>query len=94
MGAVLVPRLRVVLRIVSTTPYPLSSWGFCHAHGLGTLMKSTSWERITGNLFEIEVQYGKTSVMLGRLAREGEFLGVCDIFGEQALNKNVRQGLS
>lgn len=43
-------------------------------------------EGIAGNLFEIGVHHGKTALFLARMLRDGESLGVCDVFGEQALN--------
>lgn len=41
---------------------------------------------ITGNLFEIGVHHGKTALMLARMLRGDERLGVCDVFGRQDLN--------
>lgn len=41
---------------------------------------------IMGNLFEIGVHHGKSALVLGAMARPNEQLGVCDIFGAQALN--------
>src|SRR5687767_10517483 len=40
---------------------------------------------IVGNLFEIGVHHGKSAMVLGAMARASERLGVCDIFGNQAL---------
>lgn len=42
--------------------------------------------RIAGNLFEIGVHHGKTALLLARMLRPGERLGVCDVFGEQERN--------
>lgn len=41
---------------------------------------------IAGNLFEIGVHHGKTALLLARMLRTGERLGVCDVFGRQELN--------
>jgi len=41
---------------------------------------------IAGNLFEIGVHHGKSAVLMARMTRDSESLGVCDVFGEQALN--------
>lgn len=41
---------------------------------------------IAGNLFEIGVHHGKSAVLLARMLRPGERLGVCDVFGQQDLN--------
>jgi hypothetical protein len=41
---------------------------------------------VTGGLFEIGVHHGKSAVLLCAMARVGESVGVCDLFGSQALN--------
>jgi hypothetical protein len=41
---------------------------------------------IAGDLFEIGVHHGKTAILLARMARQGESLGVCDVFERQDLN--------
>ena len=41
---------------------------------------------IEGNLFEIGVHHGKSALVLGAMAQPSDRLGVCDIFGAQALN--------
>jgi hypothetical protein len=41
---------------------------------------------IAGNLFEIGVHHGKSALVLGAMAQPADCLGVCDIFGSQALN--------
>ena len=43
-------------------------------------------EGITGDLFEIGVHHGKTSIALARMAAPGESVGVCDVFEQQELN--------
>jgi hypothetical protein len=45
-------------------------------------------EGIGGNLFEIGVHHGKTAIFLARMQREGEALGVCDVFDQQELNRD------
>jgi len=45
-------------------------------------------EGIAGNLFEIGVHHGKTAIFLARMLREGEMLGVCDVFEQQELNRD------
>jgi hypothetical protein len=41
---------------------------------------------VRGDLFEIGVHHGKSAVLLGRMLRGDETLGVCDLFGEQSAN--------
>jgi hypothetical protein len=41
---------------------------------------------VQGDLFEIGVHHGRSAVLLSQLARPGERLGVCDLFGEQGQN--------
>ncbi|HET8772608.1 MAG TPA: class I SAM-dependent methyltransferase, partial [Thermoanaerobaculia bacterium] len=45
-------------------------------------------EGIAGNLFEIGVHHGKTALFLARCRRDGEALGVCDVFEQQELNRD------
>ena len=45
-------------------------------------------EGIRGNLFEIGVHHGKTAIFLARMRRDGELLGVCDVFEQQDLNRD------
>ena len=45
-------------------------------------------EGIRGNLFEIGVHHGKTAMFLARCRRDGEVLGVCDVFEQQELNRD------
>lgn len=43
--------------------------------------------KVAGNLFEIGVHHGKSAILLGLMSNsETEFLGVCDIFGDQVSN--------
>jgi hypothetical protein len=46
-------------------------------------------EGIKGNLFEIGVHHGKSTVLLTRMAQAGESIGACDIFENQDLNKDA-----
>jgi hypothetical protein len=41
---------------------------------------------ICGNLFEIGVHHGKTTILLAHLASSHELVGVCDVFDRQELN--------
>ena len=43
-------------------------------------------EKISGNLFEIGVHHGKTSIFLARMAGVDETVGVCDVFSQQQEN--------
>jgi SAM-dependent methyltransferase len=45
-------------------------------------------ESIAGDLFEIGVHHGKTSLFLARMRRKGESVGVCDVFDQQELNRD------
>lgn len=45
-------------------------------------------EGIAGHLFEIGVHHGKTALFLARAARDGELLGICDVFEQQNLNRD------
>ncbi len=62
--------------------FPIDAWLF------GAIDEIQRVEGIVGNLFEIGVHHGKTSLLLGRFARNDEFLGVCDVFEDQVLNKD------
>lgn len=46
-------------------------------------------EGVSGNLFEIGVHHGKATVLLSRMKRADERLGVCDIFENQGLNRDA-----
>jgi Methyltransferase domain len=41
---------------------------------------------VTGDLFEIGAHHGKSAVVLCAMAQPSESVGVCDLFGQQALN--------
>jgi hypothetical protein len=46
-------------------------------------------EGVRGNLFEIGVHHGKSTVLLARSMQKREVLGVCDIFENQGLNRDA-----
>lgn len=61
--------------------------GWFEAAGLFGLIDDVQHrEGVAGDLFEIGVHHGKSAVVLGNMARTGEALGVCDIFGSQSGN--------
>jgi hypothetical protein len=52
----------------------------------GLLDEAQKSADIHGDLFEIGAHHGKSAVLLGRMARDDESVGVCDIFGRQEAN--------
>jgi hypothetical protein len=61
--------------------------GWFEAAGLFALLDEIQRETgTTGDLFEIGAHHGKSAVVLGRMARSGETVGVCDIFSGQGEN--------
>lgn len=67
----------------------VEGWFFpVDAYLFGFLDEVQKREAITGTLFEIGVHHGKTALFLARAAREGEVLGVCDVFEQQELNRD------
>ena len=60
--------------------FPVDAYAFAM---IDEIQKS---EKIGGNLFEIGVHHGKTAIMLARMARVDETVGVCDVFGNQLDN--------
>jgi hypothetical protein len=65
----------------------VEGWFFpVDAHLFGIVDELQKRQGVRGNLFEIGVHHGKTALFLARMAAEGELLGVCDVFGDQALN--------
>jgi hypothetical protein len=46
-------------------------------------------EGIEGDVFEIGVHHGKSAILLARSLREGERIGVCDIFEDQGQNRDA-----
>ena len=65
----------------------IEGWFFpVDAYLFGFIDEIQRREAIGGNLFEIGVHHGKTAVFLARMRRNGEVLGVCDVFDQQELN--------
>lgn len=65
----------------------IEGWFFpIDASLFGTLDEVQRREAIAGNLFEIGVHHGKSAILLARMLRDDEHLGVCDVFGQQELN--------
>ena len=59
-----------------------------HAYLFAAIDEIQQREGIRGNLFEIGVHHGKTAIFLARMRRDGELLGVCDVFEQQELNRD------
>ncbi|MDP3737336.1 MAG: class I SAM-dependent methyltransferase [Hyphomonadaceae bacterium] len=55
----------------------------------GAVDEIQKMEGVEGNLFEIGVHHGKSTVLLARTLHGQERLGVCDIFEEQGLNRDA-----
>jgi hypothetical protein len=55
----------------------------------GAIDEIQKMEGVKGNLFEIGVHHGKSTVLLAKFRQADESLGVCDIFEEQGLNKDA-----
>ena len=55
----------------------------------GAVDEIQKMEGVAGNLFEIGVHHGKSTVLLARSLRGEERLGVCDIFEDQGLNRDA-----
>lgn len=65
----------------------VEGWFFpIDAYLFGFIDEVQGREGVGGNLFEIGVHHGKTAIFLARMRREGESVGVCDVFDEQELN--------
>jgi SAM-dependent methyltransferase len=65
----------------------IEGWFFpVDAYLFGYIDEVQRRESIAGNLYEIGVHHGKTAAFLARMRRDGELLGVCDVFDQQALN--------
>jgi hypothetical protein len=68
----------------------IHGWFSADAAALFGLIDQAQKEHaITGDLFEIGAHHGKSTVMLGHMAAGPETVGVCDIFGSQALNAST-----
>jgi SAM-dependent methyltransferase len=67
----------------------VEGWFFpVDAYLFGLIDEIQRGEGIAGHLFEIGVHHGKTALFLARMAREGERVGVCDVFEQQELNRD------
>ena len=67
----------------------VQGWFFpVDAYLFGLIDEIQRREDLRGHLFEIGVHHGKTAIFLARMARAGELLGVCDVFGQQELNRD------
>ena len=67
----------------------VEGWFFpVDAYLFGFIDEVQRTEGIRGNLFEIGVHHGKTAMFLARCRRDGEVLGVCDVFEQQELNRD------
>src|SRR5882672_6058091 len=55
----------------------------------GVVDEIQKMEGVRGNLFEIGVHHGKSTVLLARSVQPQEVLGVCDIFEDQGLNRDA-----
>jgi SAM-dependent methyltransferase len=80
MNAEAVQRYLAETRAIEGWFFPIDALLF------GALDEMQARESIGGNLFEIGVHHGKSAILLARMCRGGEVLGVCDVFGAQELN--------
>lgn len=65
----------------------VEGWFFpIDAHLFAALDEVQKQNGVAGNLFEIGVHHGKTALLLARMRRGEERLGVCDVFDRQDLN--------
>jgi Methyltransferase domain len=83
-----VPRMtpREVRRLLKESRQ-IHGWFLPAAAGLfGLIDQVQQTTGVCGDLFEIGVHHGKSTVFLGRMARKDEAVGVCDIFGGQQAN--------
>jgi hypothetical protein len=47
---------------------------------------------VVGDLFEIGVHHGRSALLLSHMARTGEWVRVCDLFGAQSDNVSSSGG--
>jgi hypothetical protein len=65
----------------------VEGWFTSDAAGLFGLIDELQKEAdVCGDLFEIGAHHGKSAVLLGAMARSGDTVGVCDVFGRQDAN--------
>ena len=75
------------VRTITRRTRRVEGWFSAEAAGLfGLLDEAQRAAGVEGHLFEIGVHHGRSAVLLSQLARPGERLGVCDLFGEQTQN--------
>ncbi|HWD75957.1 MAG TPA: class I SAM-dependent methyltransferase, partial [Solirubrobacteraceae bacterium] len=75
------------VRAVTRRTRGIQGWFSSEAAGLfGLLDEAQRSAGVQGDLFEIGVHHGRSAVLLSHLARPGERLGVCDLFGAQEQN--------
>lgn len=78
------------VRAVTRRTRGIEGWFSADAAALfGLLDEAQRTAGVQGDLFEIGVHHGRSAVLLSQLARPGERLGVCDLFGEQDQNMSV-----
>ncbi len=75
------------VRTITRRTRRVEGWFSAEAAALfGLLDEAQRAAGVEGHLFEIGVHHGRSAVLLSQLARPGERLGVCDLFGEQTQN--------
>ena len=75
------------VRAVSRRTRRIEGWFSPDAASLfGLLDEAQRTAGVEGGLFEIGAHHGRSAVLLSQLARPGERLGVCDLFGQQSDN--------
>jgi hypothetical protein len=75
------------VRKLSRRTRKIPGWFSAEAASLFALIDEAQREiQVSGNLFEIGVHHGKSTVILCSLARTEEKVGVCDIFAGQSSN--------
>jgi hypothetical protein len=71
------------------TTRSVEGWVFpVDAFLFGLIDELQKQNHIRGHLFEIGVHHGKSALLLARMRRDDELLGVCDVFGRQDLNQD------
>jgi hypothetical protein len=75
------------VRAVVRSSRQIDGWFLPDAAQLfGLLDEAQRRAGITGDLFEIGVHHGRSTVLLAHMAQESERVKVCDVFGEQEAN--------
>ena len=81
------------VRTITRRTRRVEGWFSAEAAALfGLLDEAQRAAGVEGHLFEIGVHHGRSAVLLSQLARPGERLGVCDLFGEQSQNVSASGG--